>query len=689
MAGPLTWRDVSAPDFSASMQGIGQFSQMLENALGGADKALTEWDNTKTDKVSKEFMLDLFSKYDTPEKFAAAQADGSLMEGMDTSRLNAPAMEFLFGRPNALLDTQGKQLTNQSVTLDNKIKKEEFGWKTDDRNAVEAAKPYAFKMLETVSAPGKNGGAPTDAEVAERMAILRKDPQFATVMSNLKPGDQMLMYSQPQAVLKSTLGITSDRQGLRQNDLNYEKGVWEFQASKADRADQTAGMAAAQEAIEGGGGDIETARSILAKKNLTPGAFAVAMNQVSGTYGNVYSPESYGGDAGATTSGTGGNTGPGGLDPTRVMNYQARAVGFNVVPPEVKTLGQARQFAKKVNAAGADSSAMGLYQIVGKTMEMYGPKVFGAGWKNVEFSPQNQDKLARAIFEDNKHSARALRGQWASLSPANAERIRKMPWEQARLEIMRLESGGNAGHLSGVPNGQRDDLDGAVAISQSNTVRNSKGWAEKLNDGSNANQVASALTGGPLKGAPVPWVAAKLNDIVRRSGGKLNYAQAGSVLHDAMTKDPDEFSISGAYGRNAPRILGGNFGDARDQINESFIDQRIDDAKSGRFGDQTRTNTQIEQAAGAKQRADAEYQAAWAERQKYIRAVQTNPKSRNLDREAKINARLDVAIQNRNAAFQNYDMIVNTAGGGTAPVAKPVKKSWGDMIGGLFTIHRD
>jgi len=151
MAGPLTWRDVSAPDFSASMQGIGQFSQMLGNALGGADKALTEWDDNKTDEVSKKFMLDLFSKYDTPEKFAAAQADGSLMEGMDTSRLNAPAMEFLFGRPNALLDTQGKQLdnrgqslTNDSIALDTAIRTEESGWKRDDRGAIEAAKPYAL-----------------------------------------------------------------------------------------------------------------------------------------------------------------------------------------------------------------------------------------------------------------------------------------------------------------------------------------------------------------------------------------------------------------------------------------------------------------------------------------------------------------------------------------------------------------
>lgn len=141
--------------------------------------------------------------------------------------------------------------------------------------------------------------------------------------------------------------------------------------------------------------------------------------------------------------GQGGAAGTG--DPSRVMNYEARAAGFQSVPANVRTLGQASQFAQEVNRAGVRSSAMGTYQIVGDTLRRYAPRVFGEQWQNVEFSPENQDRLAEAIFNDHRGSASALRGQWVSLSPQQAERIRRMPWSQARVEIARAESGGGSG----------------------------------------------------------------------------------------------------------------------------------------------------------------------------------------------------------------------------------------------------
>lgn len=682
MAGPLTWRDVSAPDFSASMQGIGQFSQMLGNALGGADKALTEWDDNKTDEVSKKFMLDLFSKYDTPEKFAAAQADGSLMEGMDTSRLNAPAMEFLFGRPNALLDTEGKRLDNTGQGLINenqiqetKIRGTEFGWKTDDRAAVDAAKPFAFQMLQSVTAPGKDGGEPTPAEINERMGLLQKDPNFATVMGNLTPDQQMAMYTNPVAVLKGTLGIRADRQGIRQNDLNYKKGEWELEAAKADRADQTAGMAAAREAIEGGGGDPETARSILAKKNLTPGAFAVAMNQVTGTYGNVYSPESYGGIQDSSGNPIGA---PGGAPP--VGSGFSHPLGGRGTTVSGGQFGAPRSYGGHSGVDYADVAGTDVFPIrEGVVTKSYFDKAYGhrveidhGGGVITTYSHMDGRNVRPGMHVGLKTRLGGV-GNTGSASRGN------------HLHLEAIQGGKKVNPSSLVSaNRPRDNLDGAVAISQGNTVRNSRVWGDKITDTSNANQVANALTTGPLKGAPVPWVSAKLNDIVRRSGGKLNYAQAGDVLHGAMTKDPDELSISGVYGRNAPRFLGGNFGDGRDQINESFIDQRIDDAKGNRYQDQVRRDSSIEQAAGIRDAAEREYQAAWAERQKYIRAVQTNPKARNEGREAKINARLDVATGNLEDAKANYSMTVNSA-----DKEPEVKQTWGDAIGGMFTIRRE
>lgn len=129
-------------------------------------------------------------------------------------------------------------------------------------------------------------------------------------------------------------------------------------------------------------------------------------------------------------------------DPSlRIMNYEARAVGIDVVPDDVQTLGQASDFARRVNAAGADSSAMGVYQIVGSTMRLYGPKVFGADWKDQNYDFESQDALARAIFEDHNGSAQRLRNQWVSLTASEAERIRVLPWEEARNLIAKKESG--------------------------------------------------------------------------------------------------------------------------------------------------------------------------------------------------------------------------------------------------------
>lgn len=131
----------------------------------------------------------------------------------------------------------------------------------------------------------------------------------------------------------------------------------------------------------------------------------------------------------------------------RLMNYEARRVGINEVPASVQTLGQFSEFARQVNRAGADSSAAGIYQITGATLRGrneqngYAERVFGANWRDVPWNAENQDKIAEAIFNDNRGTAEALRKQWVSLSLEEAERVRRMPWAQARRIIAQGESG--------------------------------------------------------------------------------------------------------------------------------------------------------------------------------------------------------------------------------------------------------
>lgn len=127
----------------------------------------------------------------------------------------------------------------------------------------------------------------------------------------------------------------------------------------------------------------------------------------------------------------------------RIMNYQARAHGFQSVPADVQTLGQASDFATHVNQAGVPSSAMGLYQITGDTLRDFAPRVFGDNWRNQAFNVDAQEQIAEAIFNSAKGDATALHNRWRSLTVAEAERVRHLPWAQARVEIMRGESGGS------------------------------------------------------------------------------------------------------------------------------------------------------------------------------------------------------------------------------------------------------
>jgi hypothetical protein len=134
-------------------------------------------------------------------------------------------------------------------------------------------------------------------------------------------------------------------------------------------------------------------------------------------------------------------TGQGSGDRSRVMNFKAAQAGFKEVPSNVTTLGGASDFAKQVNAAGVPSSAMGVFQIVGQTLRTFAPRVFGGtDWKNVPFTPENMEKIAKSVFEAHKDSAAKLRSQWEGLTQADAESLVGKTWEEARDLIALRES---------------------------------------------------------------------------------------------------------------------------------------------------------------------------------------------------------------------------------------------------------
>jgi hypothetical protein len=95
--------------------------------------------------------------------------------------------------------------------------------------------------------------------------------------------------------------------------------------------------------------------------------------------------------------------------------------------------------------AGPDkgTGAVGTYQITYGTLREYAPRVLGDKWRQVQFTAEVQDRIARAIYEDNKDGN--LKKIWAGLPNNKPGEYSNVPWEEARGRIARVESGGGGG----------------------------------------------------------------------------------------------------------------------------------------------------------------------------------------------------------------------------------------------------
>jgi hypothetical protein len=92
-----------------------------------------------------------------------------------------------------------------------------------------------------------------------------------------------------------------------------------------------------------------------------------------------------------------------------------------------------------LEGTGKGSSALGAYQIVGDTMQSVGKQLYGDKWRDVQFTPEVQENLAKKIYEDA--DKKNLHNVWTSLPQKDYS---GSSWEDIRDTIMRGESGGVA-----------------------------------------------------------------------------------------------------------------------------------------------------------------------------------------------------------------------------------------------------
>lgn len=512
MAGPLTWRDVAAPNFGPAMQGYQMFSDLLNNAFSSAERGLAKYDSQRNDAANRVAMFNAMTEQD-PEQLKSKLASGELFKGIDLARLSPETIAAADSRVNTLLN---RDLSEENLN---------FTRFSNDKAKTKEASRQAARDAVAARANAYMSGDPA--------AIKASDEAYNKALAGL-PFEDILPTQQGIVGLRgSVLNNSSTEQRLSQDKTLFDRGTLEYNEGRQamDIANQ----------IISRGGDVSDIDRLLPEYKIS-GTTAFRVRSLAAQY----LPASLGGGGVPMPSGNGadGAMPASGIDPVRQFNYAAKGKGYESMPASVQTLGQASDYQADMNRKGIKETAFGLYQMVGSTLRSYAPAALGSNWRNQPLTAENQDAIARKVFEDPRHrNASAMKKQWVALqkySDDQVNQIIKMPWEQAREFITQGESGVSAAAV----------LAGQAPLA--NTIR-SEGAASQFmsnNADSVANQIGSAMTqtrpplevardvkNNFLPDAPTSDILARINDIknlARTKGISLSNDAAAIILQNSV-----------------------------------------------------------------------------------------------------------------------------------------------------------
>lgn len=501
----LQWRDVNAPDFSGSAEGFRTFSNLLDSAFGGLKQSVNQFDATQTNRVNQELMRTAMGITDAAEFEAALPG---MLQDPRAARLTPENLAALGSRTNALLQTEGNRLQNTNMSQDMDFQQLERGRTQEDWAAEDAVQPFASEALRFRASGNDAEAAAVWARPEAQAALGQMDPDKA------------------RAIMSGEFQIGADRRGLRDSDLTYESTLFDFNETKE-------GAAAVREA--------ETVLADLLPR-VTTLQEAESMIYGSAVYRGLSTRGKLAADAmirsrlpaaapaiaGAAGAGGGGSFTGGETDALNIVNYEARGRGFTTVPSNIENYDQLQRYGRQMVAGtnGEGSSATGPFQITYSTRDEFAARALGANWRNLPRSVANEDKIAEAIFNDSRGSAAALRARWVSLSPAEAERVRRLPWAQAREVIVRGESGVDLSTLNSVGNAAQAQINDQRARSPTEDLLVGYAAAARVNMSPAAGADSLIAASGALAGAKRVDALEAINHVSERYGVTNSVAAA-------------------------------------------------------------------------------------------------------------------------------------------------------------------
>jgi len=254
------------------------------------------------------------------------------------------------------------------------------------------------------------------AEVDRTVAKLTANP------ANFEPARQQLLFQ----------SMESDKQ-LEQQIADLTTGAETYQVSSPKYAGAPGGMKATE--IPG--------TRVTAPQGIT---------YVKGDDGSVYAmPTKTGAGFGtpAPAVGTQPSMGAPGQGNTADVVYGFGEYGLPDKPLSTMRMGDVQKYQLKlIDKTRGDvgqgprigTGAVGTYQFTHGTLKEMAPKVFGANWRDIPFTADNQEKLAKALYEERKGGD--LKKTWAGLPSNRPGQYANVPWEQVRDKIIQVESGG-------------------------------------------------------------------------------------------------------------------------------------------------------------------------------------------------------------------------------------------------------
>ncbi|MCH5412577.1 hypothetical protein, partial [Enterococcus faecium] len=377
----ITWRNVDAPNFSGVGDSIRTFGNMIGNATSGLSDALGNFQNAAKQEAGNAVMMNAM-QYQDPTEYRNALASGALFQGVDPSLVSQRTLQNLDERAGTLLTQQGQQGANDYNAY-------RFGRLQDTDSALDNASPAIRLLSEAYQSGDQNRINAALGQTREALSAL--------------PADQQL----------EMLGRLQGQGGAA---INQAQNRFDLGVAQRNDADSQAALGVMSQ-ITRGAENPNDAR-LLAEaysKNLSPVAQARLQEMLARAYPGVY-----GNNVGATSApGTAGTRQGSPYDVT----YQFAGTSTPITQMSIGDVIKHQDVMKTNQGA----SPVGAFQINQATLQDFAPKVLGSDWKNQPLSPENQEKIGKAIFEARKNGN--LKDTWAALPNSTPGAYKDMTWE--------------------------------------------------------------------------------------------------------------------------------------------------------------------------------------------------------------------------------------------------------------------